>query len=169
MQRPHGRFDDKGVVYVRGTLKRPSPALVVSVLALFVALSGTAGAVVTAAVPLAKRALVSDNAKKLNGFTAKQIAGAGAAAGSQIPGPASTAASLAVVKTSSANIGAGSAGEFSVSCDSGQKVMGGGFSSDGAVLSFGSAPVNDSGWGFVLANADDAASHTVNLYATCLK
>ena len=57
-------------------MKRPSPALVVAMVALFVALGGTAGAVVTAAVPLAKRELVSDNAKKLNGFTANQVASA---------------------------------------------------------------------------------------------
>ena len=41
----------------------PSPALVIAVLALFVALSGTA--VAAGIVPLAKRALVADNAKKL--------------------------------------------------------------------------------------------------------
>ena len=54
-------------------MKRSSPALVVAMAALFVALGGTAGAVVTAAVPLAKRALVADNAKKLNGVTASQL------------------------------------------------------------------------------------------------
>lgn len=43
--------------------RRPSPALIVAMVALFVALGGTAGAVVTAAVPLAKRALVADKAK----------------------------------------------------------------------------------------------------------
>ena len=51
----------------RRQIKRPSPALVVATVALFVALGGTAGAVVTAAVPLAKRALVADNAKKVGG------------------------------------------------------------------------------------------------------
>ena len=54
-------------------MKRPSPAFVVAMVALFVALGGTAGAVVTAAVPLAKRALVADNAKKLGGQTSAQI------------------------------------------------------------------------------------------------
>ena len=49
-------------------MKRPSPAFVVAMVALFVALGGTAGAVVTAAVPLAKRALVADNAKKVGGL-----------------------------------------------------------------------------------------------------
>jgi hypothetical protein len=45
------------------TGRRVSPAFVVAMIALFVALGGTAGAVVTAAVPLAKRALVADKAK----------------------------------------------------------------------------------------------------------
>lgn len=40
-----------------------TPALVAAMLALFAALGGTAGAVVAAAVPLAKRALVADKAK----------------------------------------------------------------------------------------------------------
>jgi hypothetical protein len=56
----------------------PSPALVIAVLALFVALGGTA--VAAGVVPLAKRALtadkakVADNAKKLGGKTPRQIA-----------------------------------------------------------------------------------------------
>ena len=50
----------------------PSPAMIVALLALFVALGGTA--VAAGVVPLAKRALVADNAKKLNGLTAGQIA-----------------------------------------------------------------------------------------------
>ena len=61
-------------------MKRPSPAFVVAMVALFVALGGTAGAVVNAAVPLAKRALVADNAKKLGGQTSAQIAAQGAKA-----------------------------------------------------------------------------------------
>ena len=57
----------------------PSPALVVAMLALLVALSGTAVAA-SLVVPLAKRALVADNAKKLSGRTLSQIVtGIGAA------------------------------------------------------------------------------------------
>ena len=48
-------------------IKRPSPAFVVAMIALFVGLTGTAGAVATQVVPLAKRALVAENAKKLGG------------------------------------------------------------------------------------------------------
>ena len=44
-------------------VQKPSPALVVAVIALFVSLSGTA--VAAGVVPIAKRALVADNAKNL--------------------------------------------------------------------------------------------------------
>ena len=40
-------------------MRKPTPELVIAVLALFVALAGTANAVVEAAVPLARRALVA--------------------------------------------------------------------------------------------------------------
>jgi len=87
--------------------RHPSPAFVVAMIALFVALGGTAGAVVTAAVPLAKRALVADNAKKVGGLTATQLGAAAAQAGAKValaesppgPRPASTAAGLVIVKT----------------------------------------------------------------------
>jgi hypothetical protein len=49
-------------------IRRPSPALVVAMLALLVSLSGTA--VAAGVVPLAKRALTADNAKKLGGQSA---------------------------------------------------------------------------------------------------
>jgi hypothetical protein len=83
-------------------LHGPSGTFLVALIALFVALGGTAGAVATVVPALAKRALIADNAKKLNGFTASQIGGAAALAGANAalkqspPGAraASTAASL---------------------------------------------------------------------------
>jgi hypothetical protein len=155
-------------------IKRPTPAFVVAMVALFVALGGTAGAVVTAAVPLAKHALLADNAKKLGGQTAKQIVAAGATAGAsasaQVPGPASTAAGIVTRKTSSGSVGAGGAQAFSIACDSGQKVLGGGFSSDGPLLvAITDGPVDDATWGIGLINLDEAAGHNVTLYATCIK
>ena len=76
--------------------KRPSSALVVAMIALFVALGGTAGAVVNAAVPLAKHALLADNARKLGrpDRCADRVPGRG-----RNPGPASTAAGLVSIKT----------------------------------------------------------------------
>jgi hypothetical protein len=148
---------------------RPSPALVIAVLALFFALGGAAGAAVTAAVPLAKRALTADNAKKLNGFSATQIATAGARAGAEIPGPASTASSLVNVKTSTTSIAAGAEGEFTIACDGGQRVAGGGFASDGGVFNLDSHPSNPSTWRLYLVNGSDTEGAAVTLFATCIR
>src|SRR5215510_6524477 len=103
--------------------KRPSPALVVATVALFIALGGTAGAVVNAAVPLAKRALTADNAKKLGGQTSQQIAQQAA----QLPGPASSAAGLVTVKTTTWSLNPDHGGDFTVTCDAPQKAVGGGW------------------------------------------
>jgi hypothetical protein len=160
-------------------IRKPSPAIVVAMLALFVALSGIAAA--ATAVPLAKRALQADNAKKLSGKTlgqltaastaaAKAAADSAAAAAASQPGPASTAAGLVVVKTASGGqIPSGFFKELgSLSCDAGQKIMGGGLSSDGLVFTGDSYPVNDTTWAFSGANAGDSTAN-VSLWITCLK
>src|SRR5262249_50052292 len=59
-------------------IRRPSPALTVATIALFVALGGTAGAVATGVVPFAKRAPPANTAQKLQGLPANETA-AGAA------------------------------------------------------------------------------------------
>ena len=153
--------------------KRPSPALVVAMVALFVALGGTAGAVVTAAVPLAKRALVSDNSKKLNGFTANQNASVAVqvAVKESPPGarPAASASGLVTIKTGTASLAADGGGEFSVACDAGQKAVGGGFSSDGSVYNFDSYPGSDGAWKLYLANGSTTEAANITLYASCVK
>jgi hypothetical protein len=164
---------------MQGKLKRrPTPTLVVAMVALFVALGGTAGAVVNAAVPLAKRALVADNSKKVGGQTGAQIAAAGAKAGAalaltQSPAgarPASSAAGLVVIKTASASIAADDAAPFTIACDAGQKIVSAGFSSDGPVQEFvESRPSNDTTWSMGLVNFDTSAGHPVTLYAVCLR
>ena len=165
-------------------IKRPSPAFVVAGIALFVGLGGTAGAVATQAVPLAKRALVADktktalvankaktalvaeNAKQLGGQTSAEIV----QAASQAPGPASSAVGLLTTKSGSTQLAAGAGGTFSVQCDSGQKVVSGGFIADNVViLAIGNGPLNDSTWGIGLLNLDDSAPANVNLYAVCIK
>jgi hypothetical protein len=152
---------------------RPSPAFVVALVALFFALGGTAGAVATATVPLAKRALMADNAKKVGGVTAAQLGGAAvqlalkqSPAG---PRPASTAMGLVTVKSAPASLAADAEGEFTVSCDAGQKVVGGGFTSNGAVFSFDSYPVSDTAWRLYLANGSSSAGASITVYATCLR
>ena len=113
----------------------PSPALVISCVALVVALSGTAvaaGIVANARhankADLAARALNSD---KLQGRTAVQIAVAGAQAGAQLPGPASSVDDLVTVKSATWSFAPGAEGDVAVSCDPGQKAVSGGWDDPG--------------------------------------
>jgi len=157
-------------------MKRPSPAFVVAMVAMFLALGGTAGAVVTAAVPLAKRALVADNAKKVGGVTASQLGGAAVAlalkespAGAR---PASTAAGLVVMKTTPFTISAGANVVITATCDAGGKVVGGGFSNptSALVLSAGSFATSDgAGWTEDLVNISSSSGGSGNVIAMCLK
>lgn len=147
--------------------KRPSPALVVAVLALFVSLSGTA--VAAGVVPLAKRALsadkakVADNAKKLGGATPAALIQKAA----QTPGPASSAAGLVTTKQAPDSLDPQSGREFVISCDAGKKVISGGYATSGDVLGWDSRPVSDVAWSVYLSNFGDAAT-PVTLYAVCI-
>jgi hypothetical protein len=152
----------------------PGQALLVACVALIVALSGTAVAagIVTNArhanrADLATRAL---NADRLQGRSAVQIAAAGAQAGAQLAGPASTAAGLVTVKTSPAGrVPAAGTATFSISCDGGAKVVGGGYSTDSPMLVLQSYPASDTTWSVRLVNVDNSAAHDVGVYATCLR
>jgi hypothetical protein len=146
---------------------RPSAALVVAMIALFVALGGTAGAVVTAAVPLAKRALVADNAKKLSGQTASQLVSQAAAA----PGPASTAASLVSVKTTPFALSANGQGSFTATCDAGQKAIAGGYANPvGTAFSVDTGPTSDgTGWSIYLLEGTGSGVAAGLIQAICLK
>ena len=149
-------------------LRRPSPALVVAMAALLFALGGTAGAVVTAAVPLAKRALTADNAKKLGGKSATQLASQAA----QVPGPASTAAGLVTVKTGTWSLGPDGGADFVVTCDSGQKALAGGWDDpSGWSHAWDDRPTPDgTGWRVYVTTADDApGAQSGGLYAVCLR
>lgn len=149
-------------------MSRPSPALVVATVALFVALSGTASAVVTAAVPLAKRALLADNATKVGGKTAQQLVSEAA----KSPSPASTAASLIVVKTGTWSAEPGSGGNFTATCDAGQKAIGGGWADPGDwSASYQSLPTADGrGWTTNIWAFDDAPeTQTGTVYAVCVR
>jgi hypothetical protein len=157
-------------------VKRPSPAFVVAMIALFVALGGTAGAVVSATVPVAKRALVADrakvatmaeNAKKLGGQTSTQIV----SRASELPGPASTASGLIVAKSAPWSLGPGAGGNFTVTCDSGQKALGGGWSDPGDYSSsYQSLPTADgAGWTINIWSSHFApGQQSGTVYAMCL-
>jgi hypothetical protein len=135
----------------------PSPALVVALLALFVALSGTAVAAgVVHIVPLAKRALVADNAKKLNGVS--------------LPGIVAGVPALVTVRTQSWSLNAGGQNDFSVACNAGEKAVSGGFDNpSGDVLSIDNRPSSDgTSWKIFLLNVSSSAPASGTLYAVCL-
>ena len=132
----------------------PSPAMIIALVALFVALSGTA--VAAGIVPLAKRALVADNAKKLNGFSAGAIAAG-------IPG-------LVAVRSQPWSLTPGAQNDFSVACRSGEKAISGGFDNpNGDVIAIDNRPSSDSlSWRTFLLNVSTSASASGTLYAVCL-
>lgn len=143
-------------------LSPPSPAMVVALVALFFSLGGVAVAT-TAIVPLAKRALTADNAKKLEKQTLAQVVAT--------PGPASSAAGLIGVKTRDATLAAGAEGFFDTSCDSGQRAVNGGLewvSGNGNWWWSDSIPTAD-GMGWRIWLDSDSSSPTVfKLYAICV-
>jgi hypothetical protein len=153
---------------LRQVVSRLSPAMVVALLALFVALSGTA--VAAGIVPLAKRALVADNAKKVGGSSLAQLTAAAQQAASQ-PGPASTANSLITIKTAPWSLNGGAQNNFTTPCDAGQKAISGGFDNpSGDALGFDTRPTADgSGWQLYLVNLSSSAGASGTVYAVCLK
>jgi hypothetical protein len=153
---------------MRQVFSRLTPAMVVALLALFVALSGTA--VAAGIVPLAKRALVADNAKKVGGASLAQLSATAQQFASQ-PGPASTAMGLITIKTAPWSLNAGQQNNFTTACDSGQKAIGGGFDNPaGDALPLDNRPsADDSGWQLFLLNLSNSAGASGTLYAVCLK
>ena len=169
------------------TIRPPSPATVIALLALFIAMSGTA--VAAGVVPLAKRALVADNAKALQGKTVTQLLaheqlpakkavetdkldGMHAQDIAALPGPASSATGLMTIKTQSAGQVAddGRTHPFTISCDSGQSVQSAGFSADNVVAAFESYPLSSSTWSMDLAHVGaNPTPANVTLYAVCVK
>jgi hypothetical protein len=134
--------------------------MTVALIALFIALGGTATAVTTAIVPLAKRALVADNAKKLQGQTASQ-----------------TVQGLIEVKTRSVGIAPNQEGYADISCDAGQRVIAGGYrygDDDYWIDDWGSYPKDEDTWSvYVYQDPGDPSEwpvkvEDVTLYAVCV-
>jgi hypothetical protein len=148
-------------------LRRPNPSLVLAMVALFVALSGTA--VAAGIVPharLADHAKVASNALLLQGKSATQVAALAAA-------PASLAGYI-TVKSTGWSLNASQANDFSVACDSGQKAIAGGYdnanTSGGVAIAGDTRPSSDGGsWGVLLVNLSDSATAAGNVYAVCLR
>src|SRR5437899_1797959 len=118
---------------MRKRIRRPSPAFVVAMLALFVALSGTA-----VAAGIVPRARLADNATKLQGKTPVQVA-------ALATGPQSLAGYVAV-KSVLFSVNPGQGSDFTVTCDAGQKAISGGFDNpQGDVLALDTRPSADGG------------------------
>ena len=139
-------------------LKVPSPALVISCIALFVALAGTS----IAAGPPVKRALFANNSGKLQGKTAAQVA--------SLPGPASSAARLVSVKTAPFSLNPGEERMFSVPCSPDEKAVSGGFTSQNAVIAADTLPTSDgAGWQIYLINLSSSQGASGTVDAVCLR
>jgi hypothetical protein len=150
------------------TLRKPSPALVVASLALFVSLGGTA----VAAGPIVKRALYAENAGKLGGKTLAAVVQQSASEGARLPGPSSSAAGLVTVKSSAWSVGPGQGSDFTVACDGGQKAVAGGWEDpSGWGHDWDSRPTPDgAGWRIYVSVAHDApAAQSGTLYVVCLR
>ncbi len=179
---------------MRTRMRRPSPAMVVAMVALFSALGGYATA--ATAVPLAKRALLADNAKKalvaenakkLGGQSPAQLVQAASAkaenaataavqeaalAAAALPGPASTIAGLVTIKTVSWSIAPGEDADVTVPCDVGQKAISGGWEDPaGWGHSWDSRPAPDgAGWRTWITVGSGAPGQQVGtVYAICVK
>jgi hypothetical protein len=139
-----------------GRLRSLSPSLVVALIALFVSLGGTAVAA-GVVVPLAKRALVANNALKLQGKTAKAVA---ALAGKPSAG--------ITVKTAPWSLAGNAQGDFTTTCDSGKVISGGYDNPVGGVLALDTRPSSDSkSWKIYLGNLSSTAAASGTLYAIC--
>lgn len=173
------------------------PVLVVSAIAVGVALAGTG--VAATVVPLAKRALtadkakiankanVADNALALEGQTAEAIAatpgpgqdaqtlsGQTAAQIAATPGPSSSlSGQLLTLRTNSwESDREGQVGRVTAQCQPGERVTGGGWTQDAGhieVIHKGPTPTG-TGWTFgFFAESGDRLAATGTVYAICLK
>lgn len=147
-------------------IRLPSPAMVVALLALLVALSGTA--VAAGVVPLAKRALIADNAGKLQGKTALVLEKEAAA----LPSPAVSAAGLVTVKTVPWSVASGGMTTAIGACDAGQKVVSAGWDDPGGwAHEWDSRPVADgSSWAMIITVSNQApGTQSGTMYLVCVR
>ena len=135
------------------TMRLPSPSMMVALLALLVALSGTA---VAAGVvpPLARRALLADNAARLQGKTATQVV----VQATRLPSPASTAAGLVSVKQVPWTIGPGGQATVLATCPPGQRAIAAGWDDPGGwAHEWDSKPLGDGPtWSMIITVSDSA-------------
>jgi hypothetical protein len=137
-------------------LRRPSPALVISLLALFISLAGTS----VAAVPPVKRALFAANAGKLAGKKLKQVAA--------MPGPTRSVGDLVFARTVDRVLAPAQETDVSASCGANAKAISGGIITSGDVSVGDSRASTDSAWTYLVRNFG-AASARVTVQVVCLR
>jgi hypothetical protein len=135
--------------------RRLTPSMAVALIALFFALGGIGTAATTAIVPLAKRALSADNAKKLERKSLSQVAA--------MPGPATV-----TTKTTTMTLGAAQEGYYTITCDPGEAAISGGYTTSGVVLAADTHPLDATTWRIYLINLNSMASATVTIHVVCL-
>jgi hypothetical protein len=126
----------------------------VALVALLVALSGTA-----IAVPPVKRALFANNAGKLQGKTARQVA--------RMKGPASTVAQLVTTRAADFALAGDEEKDISVSCPRGRAISGG-FSSPGAVTTADSRISDPQTYSLYLINQSTTEATSVTVQVVCM-
>jgi hypothetical protein len=137
-------------------LRTPSPALVISLIALFVSLAGTS----IAAVPPVKRALFATNAGKLQGKKLKEVAA--------LPGPTRSVGDLVYPRTVDRVLQRGQETDVTASCGPGGKAISGGYFSDEGVATRDSRASTDNAWTYRLVNLGEATAD-VTVQVICLR
>jgi hypothetical protein len=138
------------------TSRVPSPALVVSLIALFISLAGTS----IAAVPPVKRALFASNAGKLQGKKLKEVAA--------MPGPTRSIGELVFARTVDRKLRRGQEADVTASCGPGAKAISGGFVSDGGVATRDTRASRDNAWTYFVVNLGETAAR-VTVQAICVR
>jgi hypothetical protein len=137
-------------------LRTPSPALVISLIALFISLAGTA----VAQTPAVQRALFAENAAKLKGRTLKQVAA--------MPGPTRSVGDLIYVRTADRVLQRGQETDVTVSCGPGGKAISGGYFSDDGVSTRDTRASTDSAWTYRVVNLGERTGE-VTVQVICLR
>jgi hypothetical protein len=137
-------------------LRTPSPALVISLLALFISLAGTS----VAAVPPVKRALFAANAGKLQGKKLKDVAA--------LPGPTRSVGDLVFARTVDRVLARAQETDVTASCGSIAKAVSGGIVTTGDVSVGDSRASTDNAWTYFVRN-HGAASARVTVQVVCLR
>jgi hypothetical protein len=137
-------------------LRTPSPALVISLIALFISLAGTA----VAQTPVVQRALFAQNAGKLKGKTLKQVAA--------LPGPTRSVGNLVYPRTVNRVLQRAQETDVTASCGPGGMALSGGYFSDNGIAVRDSRASTESAWTFRVVNLGEETTE-VTVQVICLR